>query len=120
MVSRDSISDIWGPRTGYHGDWPQRDDTHTVEEPAEWVQSACVLSSNGCGMAIGVKEGRIVGVRGRADARVNHGRLGPKGLHGRQANHSADRLTTPLHRRAGRLPPASWEEAISLVLRRSS
>src|SRR3569832_2244296 len=119
MESRDSISDIWGPRTGYHGDWPQRVDTHTVEEPAEWVQSACVLCSNGCGMDIGVKEGRIVGVRGRAVDRVNHGRLGPKGLHGWQANHSADRLTTPLIRRDGRLQPASWDEAMSLVVRRS-
>src|SRR3569832_1097830 len=119
MESRDSISDIRGPRTGYHGCWPQRVDTHTVEEPAEWVQSACVLSSNGCGMDIGVKEGRIVGVRGRAVDSVNHGRLGPKGLHGRQANHSADRLTTRLIRRDGRLQPASWDEAMSLVVRRS-
>ena len=31
---------------------------------------------------IAVKDGRIVGVRGRADDRVNHGRLGPKGLYG--------------------------------------
>src|SRR3569833_3446381 len=81
MESRDSISDIWGPRTGYHGDWPQRVDTHTVEEPAEWVQSACVLCSIGCGMDIGVKEGRIVGVRGRADKHNKQKHHKPKGLH---------------------------------------
>jgi hypothetical protein len=33
---------------------------------------------------IGVKDGRIVGVRGRAIDRINHGRLGPKGLFGWQ------------------------------------
>lgn len=32
-------------------------------------------------MDIGVKDGKIVGVRGRAVDRVNKGRLGPKGMH---------------------------------------
>lgn len=31
-------------------------------------------------MDIGVKDGRIVGVRGRVADRVNKGRLGPKGM----------------------------------------
>jgi anaerobic selenocysteine-containing dehydrogenase len=39
-------------------------------------------SSNGCGLDIGVKNGKVVGVRGRITDRVNRGRLGPKGLHG--------------------------------------
>ncbi|HXU86980.1 MAG TPA: molybdopterin oxidoreductase family protein [Verrucomicrobiae bacterium] len=64
-------------------------------------------------------DGRIVGVRGRADDRVNHGRLGPKGLHGWQANASRDRLTTPLIRRGDRLVPATWEDAMSLIVERS-
>lgn len=41
-----------------------------------------VWYSNGCGMDIGVKDGKVVGVRGRAVDRVNKGRLGPKGLYG--------------------------------------
>jgi anaerobic selenocysteine-containing dehydrogenase len=84
-----------------------------------WVQSACVLCSNGCGMDIGVHDGRIVGVRGRAVDRVNHGRLGPKGLFGWQANASPDRLTRPLVRRDGRLVPTTWDEAMNLVVQRS-
>ena len=51
---------------------------------------------------IAVKDGRIVGVRGRAVDRVNHGRLGPKDLFGWQANDSPDRLTRPLVRRGRR------------------
>ncbi|HEX5545055.1 MAG TPA: molybdopterin-dependent oxidoreductase, partial [Nitrospira sp.] len=66
-----------------------------------------------------MKDGRIVGVRGREFDRVNHGRLGPKGLHGWIANHSADRLTAPLIRRKGELQPASWDEAMDLIVRRS-
>lgn len=33
-------------------------------------------------MDIGVKDGKVVGVRGRTADRVNKGRLGPKGLNG--------------------------------------
>ena len=64
--SRDSICDIWGPRTGSHGAdaWPVRGDEALTEEPDHWVQSACVLCSNGCALDIGVREGRIMGVRG--------------------------------------------------------
>lgn len=80
--SRDSIEDIWGPRTPYRSIWPTRVDEAKDEEPDNWVQSACVLCSNGCGLDIGVKNGKVVGVRGRATDRVNHGRLGPKGLYG--------------------------------------
>ena len=84
MQSRDSIGDIWGERSPYEGQdqWPVRVDERTLETPERWVQSACVLCSNGCGCDIGVKDGRIVGVRGRAEDVVNRGRLGPKGLHG--------------------------------------
>jgi ferredoxin-nitrate reductase len=117
--SRDSIEDIWGPRTPHHGDWPVRVDERTTEPPQRWVPSVCVLCSTGCGLDIGVTDGRIVGVRGRADDRVNRGRLGPKGLHGWEANASRDRLTTPLIRRGGRLEPATWDEAMGLIVSRS-
>src|SRR5689334_7934493 len=108
--TRDSILDVWGPRTPHEdGIWPVRIDVNTAEAPDLWVQSACVLCSNGCACDIGVKEGRIVGVRGRAADRVNKGRLGPKGLHGWKANQSGDRLTRPLIRRDGGLMPATWD-----------
>ena len=80
--SRDSIEDIWGPRTPYRHEWPTRVDHAYDEVPEKWVQSACVLCSNGCGLDIGVKGGKVVGVRGRATDRVNKGWLGPKGLNG--------------------------------------
>ena len=51
--------------------------------------------------------------------RVNHGRLGPKGLYGWQANNAADRLLHPLVRRDGELREASWDEAMDLVVERS-
>ena len=119
IQTRDSIHDIWGPRLGYEGQWPVRVDERLETEPDHWVQSACVLCSNGCGLDIGVKEGRIVGVRGRAVDSVNHGRLGPKGLNGWVANNSPDRLTKPLIRRNGKLEEATWDEAMSLIVQKS-
>src|SRR5436190_6100392 len=84
-----------------------------------WVRSACPLCSNGCALDIAVKDGRIAGVRGLATDHVNHGRLGPKGRFGWQANNSADRLTSPLIRRDGTLEKASWAEAMELLVARS-
>ena len=55
------------------------DDGLTEGDVDRWVQSACVLCSNGCGCDIAVKDGRMVGIRGRAADAVNHGRLGPEG-----------------------------------------
>ncbi|SHF14603.1 molybdopterin oxidoreductase family protein [Streptoalloteichus hindustanus] len=121
----DRIADIWGARTPHGADspWPVRVDQYLAEGVPEgevqWVPSACVLCSNGCGMDIAVHSGQIVGVRGRASDRVSHGRLGPKGLFGWQANNSPDRLTEPLVRRDGELRPASWDEAMGLVVERS-
>lgn len=117
--SRNSIQNIWGDRTPYEGQWPERVDFQIDEAPDKWVQSACVLCSNGCGVDIGVKDNKIVGIRGRLDDRVNHGRLGPKGLHGWVANSSERRLTQPLIRRNGVLEAASWDEAMSLIVERS-
>ena len=117
----DRIGDVWGERTpfGASGDWPVRIYEHTVETPERWVQSACVLCSNGCALDIGVAGDKIVGVRGREVDRVNHGRLGPKGLYGWQANNAADRLTRPLVRRDGELLEATWDEAMNAVVERS-
>jgi anaerobic selenocysteine-containing dehydrogenase len=121
----DRIADIWGLRTPYGTDdpWPVRVDRYVEpgvdERQVRWAQSACVLCSNGCGVDIAVHDGRIVGVRGRADDRVNHGRLGPKGLFGWQANNAPDRLTRPLVRRDDALEPASWDEAMGRVVERS-
>jgi anaerobic selenocysteine-containing dehydrogenase len=126
MARKDRIADLWGSRTPYaRGEaWPGRVDTYLADGLSEhdvdrWAQSAAIMHSNGDGLDIAVKDGRIVGVRGRAQDRVNHGRVDPKDLFGWQAIASPDRLTTPLVRKDGRLVEASWDEAMSLVTARS-
>jgi anaerobic selenocysteine-containing dehydrogenase len=126
MGKIDRIADPWGTRAPYGpGEhWPVRvdlrlDDGVRPADVDEWVQSATILHSNGDGLDIAVKDGRIVGVRGRAGDRVNHGRLGPTDLFGYQANNSADRLTKPLIREDGRLVETDWETAMSAVAGRT-
>jgi ferredoxin-nitrate reductase len=124
MSTVDRIADPWGPTTPYgRGEvWPVRADLHLTvaeEEVEKWTPSACVMCSYGCGLDIATSGGRIVGVSGRPQDRVNHGRLGPKGLYAWQAINSPDRLATPLIRRNGRLEPADWDEAMGLVAGRS-
>lgn len=41
--NRDSIKDIWGERTPHYKNWKVRVDKQVIEEPDEWIQSACVL-----------------------------------------------------------------------------
>jgi anaerobic selenocysteine-containing dehydrogenase len=120
----DRVADIWGPRTPHPRGtvWPARVDLHLDDGVAEdevdrWVQSACVLCSNGCGCDIAVKDGRMVGVRGRVGDVVNHGRLGPKGLYGSTAwASSPDRLTRPVVREGERLVPSTWEHAMGRIV----
>ena len=48
MASRDSIADVWGPRTPYVGEWPTRPDIRTTGPVERWVPSVCVLCSTLC------------------------------------------------------------------------
>jgi hypothetical protein len=68
----DRIANPWGERTplGQGEDWPIRvdqflEDGISEEEVDRWVQTASILHSNGDAYDIAVKDGRIVGVRGR-------------------------------------------------------
>ncbi len=122
----DRIREPWGGRTpfGPGEQWPVRvdqflEDGLSEDDVDHWVQTASILHSNGDALDIAVKEGRIVGVRGRGADRVNKGRVDPKDLFGWQANNSEDRLKKPLVRENGELVEASWEEAFARIVERS-
>ena len=63
----DRIRDIWGARTPFASGtaWPERVDEFLVDgvaasEVERWVRGACLLCSNGCGLEIAVRDGRMV------------------------------------------------------------
>lgn len=120
----DRIAEPWGGRRPFErgGEWPDRLDQYLTvdgDDVERWVQSTCILCSNGCGQDVAVRDGRVVGVRGRVEDRVNHGRLGPKGLYGWQYLNESDRLTEPLIRRDGELVPTDWETAMNAIVAKS-
>ena len=66
--------------------------------PDRWIQTTCGYCSVGCGMFIGVKDGRAVSVRGNPDHPVNAGMLCPKGLSEHETLDAPTRARYPLLR----------------------
>ena len=66
-----------------------------------WVSTTCGYCSVGCGMFIGVKDGRAVSVRGNPDHPVNRGLLCPKGLSEHHTIAADGRARQPLLRSDG-------------------
>jgi anaerobic selenocysteine-containing dehydrogenase len=86
--------------------------------PDRWVQTTCGYCSVGCGMFIGVKDGRAVGVQGDPDHPVNIGLLCPKGLSEHETIHADTRARFPLLRRERGLERVSWDDAIGTMASR--
>lgn len=82
------------------------------------VKTTCPFCGVGCNFDLGVKDGKIVGVFSNPDSAVNGRALCIKGRFGWDFVTSEKRLKTPLIRRNGEFVPASWEEALDLVVGR--
>jgi assimilatory nitrate reductase catalytic subunit len=89
--------------------------TSTQKVPDTWVSTTCGYCSVGCGMFIGVKDGRAVSVRGNPDHPVSQGWLCPKGLSEHHTLDAPNRATSPLLRRANAFAPVSWDVAFSVM-----
>lgn len=86
--------------------------------PEKWVKTTCGYCSVGCGLYLGVKEGRAVAVRGDKDHPVNYGTLCPKGLTEYGFIHAKERATKPLLKIKGKLRPVSWDVALDTLVDR--
>lgn len=82
-----------------------------------WHQSVCRFCGTGCGIQIGVSNGKVVDVKGDPDAH-NRGRLCIKGILNREILYVEDRLLYPMIRKNGELERASWDEAMELIASR--
>jgi formate dehydrogenase (NADP+) alpha subunit len=87
--------------------------------PTSEVQTTCCYCAVGCSMFIGVRDGKIVSVRGNRDGGANKGMLCVKGRFGStEFVQHPDRLTTPLLMGEGGQKPAEWDSALELVASR--
>jgi formate dehydrogenase alpha subunit len=83
--------------------------------PTEEVATTCTYCGVGCGMYLGVREGRVISVRGSRDNTVNNGFLCVKGRFGFDFVNHPDRLKVPLIKKNGKFVEASWDEALELA-----
>ena len=84
----------------------------------KWVKTTCGYCSVGCGMLVGVKDGKAVAVRGNPEHPVNRGKLCPKGLSEHHILSSPGRARLPLLRKNGILVPVCWDEALTTMIAR--
>ncbi|HEX6495116.1 MAG TPA: molybdopterin-dependent oxidoreductase, partial [Acidobacteriaceae bacterium] len=77
-----------------------------------WVKTTCGYCSVGCGMMLGIRDGRAVTARGNPEHPVNRGKLCPKGLAEHYVLTAENRAVHPLMRRNGSLSRVSWDEAM--------
>jgi assimilatory nitrate reductase catalytic subunit len=107
--------DILSSKYSY-GEDPQYGHTSAQKIPDRWVATTCGYCSVGCGMFVGVKDGRAVTVRGNPDHPVNLGKLCPKGLSEHYTLEAPNRAKHPLLRKQGKLVPVSWDEALDTMV----
>jgi len=83
--------------------------------PDHWVSSTCGYCSVGCGIEIGVKNGKAVASRASAAHPVNRGKLCPKGLSEHYTLEAENRAKHPLLRSNGKLHRVGWDEALGVM-----
>ncbi|PKU24890.1 nitrate reductase catalytic subunit NapA [Telmatospirillum siberiense] len=87
-----------------------------------WDKAVCRFCGTGCGVLVGVKDGRVVATQGDPDAPVNRGLNCIKGYFLSKIMYGEDRLTRPLLRKKngvyakdGEFTPVSWDEALDVM-----
>ena len=87
-----------------------------------WDKAACRFCGTGCGVLVGVQDGRVVATQGDPEAEVNRGLNCVKGYFLAKIMYGADRLKTPLLRKKdgrydknGEFTPVSWKEAFDVM-----
>ena len=87
-----------------------------------WDKGVCRYCGTGCGVLVGVKDGRVVATQGDPDAPVNKGLNCVKGYFLAKIQYGKDRLTQPLLRmkdgkydKNGEFAPVSWKQAFDIM-----
>ena len=98
-----------------YGEDPVLGFTSARKHADRWVNSTCGYCSVGCGMQLGVRDGKVVSVRGNPDHPVNRGKLCPKGLAEHYAIDAEGRALYPMLRKHDGLERVAWHEAIQTM-----
>jgi len=90
--------------------------TSAKKIPEKWVATTCGYCSVGCGIEVGVKEGKAIAARPLQGHPVNRGKLCPKGLSEHYIIDTENRAKYPLLKKNGKFVRISWDEAISTMV----
>ena len=99
-----------GPSALFHS-W----DTHPTPSELAWKKTPCRLCGVGCGLLVGIENGRAVAVKGDPDSPVSKGLACAKGYYSVQALYGRDRITRAMIRRENARVEVPVGEALDLV-----
>jgi len=92
------------------------------EDGIRWDKAPCRFCGTGCGVLVGVENGRVVATQADPESPVNRGLNCIKGYYLSKIMYGADRLTTPLLRKKdgrydknGEFVPVTWDEAFDIM-----
>ncbi|WP_146210816.1 molybdopterin-dependent oxidoreductase, partial [Azospirillum sp. TSO35-2] len=87
-----------------------------------WSKAPCRFCGTGCGVMVGVKDGRVVATHGDVKAEVNRGLNCVKGYFLSKIMYGEDRLNQPLLRmkdgkfdKDGEFTPITWDAAFDIM-----
>lgn len=89
------------------------------DDETKWVKGVCRYCGTGCGVMVGVKNGKAVSIKGDPNNH-NNGLLCLKGAMLIPVIYSEDRITEPMIRRNGKSSPlekVSWDEAMEFAVK---
>ena len=89
------------------------------DAPDTWVKGVCRYCGTGCGVLVGVKNGKAVAIKGDP-ANHNAGLLCLKGAMLIPVLTSPDRVTQPMYRKSKNAPlePIAWDDALNLMAKK--
>ncbi len=80
-----------------------------------WHKSVCRYCGVGCGVMLGVENGKPVALKGDKESTVNNGLLCVKAFYLHKIITAKNRLLYPMIRKNGELQRSTWDEAMTLV-----
>ena len=107
--------DILAEKYAYGYD-PEYGYTAESKIPDRWVKTTCGYCSVGCGMLVGVKDGKAVAVRGDENHPVNLGKLCPKGLTEHHTLYAPNRALHPMLKINGKFARVGWDQALDTMI----
>jgi nitrate reductase (cytochrome) len=91
-------------------------DGNVEPENLDWHKAPCRYCGTGCGVEVGIQDGKAVAVRGDEKSPVNKGLLCVKGYHLPAMLYGEDRLLHPQLRQSdGSFKRISWDDALDLI-----